>query len=126
MKLFVYGTLQRGYGNNRLLKGADFIGVGLTDKRFVLYNCGFPKAVPAEIAPQHKALFVRGEVWEINEDHLSWCDRLEGHPNWYRRELQRIYMDDKGSPECYMYIMPYDQNSNLATNKHDWYYEWSG
>ncbi len=126
MKLFVYGTLQRGHGNNRLLRGADFVGEGVTKESFVLFNAGFPKAVPSEYAPGRKTLPVKGEVWEINEDHLMWCDRLEGHPTWYRREQQPVWVNGTFMTP-FMYVMPSRQDNNtLCRIVDDMYYQWSG
>ena len=42
MKLFVYGTLKRGYGNNRLLREATFIGPAISKSAmYRMYSTGF-------------------------------------------------------------------------------------
>jgi gamma-glutamylcyclotransferase (GGCT)/AIG2-like uncharacterized protein YtfP len=85
MKIFVYGTLKRGYGNNRLLQEAGFLRVEeLYD--YKLYNAGFPVAAPD---PGSSAV---GEVWDIgdNQQILHNLDRLESEGRMYHR----VYIED--------------------------------
>ena len=82
MKLFVYGTLKQGYGNNRILDGATFLGN--TQAPGALYTgYSFPMAVQGEGT-------IQGELWEINKEHLAMCDRLESHPRMYKRTEVRL------------------------------------
>ena len=124
MKLMVYGTLQQGYWNNRLLAGAKFLGQAVTNKKYVLFDCGFPMAVTAET--DHKPLPIIGEVYEVTEQHLHYCDRLEGHPNWYQRNLVSVRLGD-ADEEVFIYEMPdqpsHDNLCDIVDNK---YYRWVG
>lgn len=77
MKLFVYGTLKRGYGNHRLMHGAKFLGEAIIEGHVIHDFGGCPGIRPAE-----KKYHVSGELYEITEDMLPRLDRLEGHyPN---------------------------------------------
>lgn len=106
MKLFVYGTLMRGYGNNRRLDGATFLGKAVTLKSYVLFNGGFPYAVPVSPDPQGFPLLpVMGEVYEVEDHHIEACDRLEGHPDWYQRRVITANMDNRCIATC-IYEMP--------------------
>ena len=79
--VFVYGSLKKGFWNNRFLKGAAFLGEGHTSKLYTLVDGGVPFAVPNE-----KGLPVKGEVYEIDlSTHLGPLDWLEGHPRNYER-----------------------------------------
>ena len=126
MKLMVYGTLQSGHGNNRLLYGAEFLGPAITNKPYVLFHCGFPKAVPFSIDPEKYPLLpVIGEVYEVDGSQLARCDMLEGHPSWYRREP--IYARLNGAvEEVHIYEMKEWQERaplcNIIDNK---YYRWA-
>jgi gamma-glutamylcyclotransferase (GGCT)/AIG2-like uncharacterized protein YtfP len=77
VKLFVYGTLKRGYGLNRYLKTSDFLGVEVVEG-FTLYsNGGFPYMVKGDGV-------VYGEVYEVSDkDVMDILDVIEGA---YRRE----------------------------------------
>lgn len=91
--IFVYGTLKKGGGNDRCLKDDDvkFLGKGATAKKFKLYaHSGFPFA-------QHKPgpKEIKGEVYEIGEKTLMRCDRLEGHPHFYKRQRVNVTMGGK-------------------------------
>jgi gamma-glutamylcyclotransferase (GGCT)/AIG2-like uncharacterized protein YtfP len=78
-RVFVYGTLKRGFRNHHLMAEAlfvgDFVAHGLR-----LYDLGpFPMAV-AEACFQ-----VQGEVYGVTSQHLEALDRFEGVPRLYQR-----------------------------------------
>jgi gamma-glutamylcyclotransferase (GGCT)/AIG2-like uncharacterized protein YtfP len=79
IKVFVYGTLKRGYGNHRLLIGRS-IFVGADSIRGKLYDLGnFPGV-------WHGNDLVQGEVYKIaGPEVLRDLDCLEGHPRFYKR-----------------------------------------
>lgn len=85
MKIFVYGTLKRGHGNNRLLENAELVGPEIVHG-FKLYNAGFPVAAPCEES------IAEGEVWDIGDDQqiLYNLDRLESEGRMYHR----VYIED--------------------------------
>lgn len=126
MKLFVYGTLQRGFGNHRRLADAQFISSGTSVKPYVLFNCGFPMAVPfTEAQDTHPLLPITGEVFEVTEKQLNSCDQLEGHPRWYKRDTIQINTDN-GIVDAMIYEMPSWSNSHLSPivdGKYNWGYQ---
>ena len=96
--LFVYGTLMRGYGNNVLLRDSDFLGEAVTtDGKFSMVTGGFPMVYAGGSSN------IKGELYWVDDVVLQSCDRLEGHPNWYRRE--RISVDAAAVVHPWMYIM---------------------
>jgi len=80
MRLFVYGTLLSGEGNQGHLRGARRLGVRRTEPRYTLVSLG---AYPALL--EGGATSVTGEVYEVDDGVLAAVDRLEGHPHLYRR-----------------------------------------
>lgn len=108
MKLMVYGTLKKGYGNNILLQGAKYLGEAVTKKHYVLLNCGFPKATTLTVDEQdYPMLPVMGEVYEVDERHIRSCDSLEGHPDWYRREtIKATFLQSGEEDDVMIYEMP--------------------
>lgn len=83
-RVFVYGTLKTGHGNNRLLSQSTRLGRELITGPFRLISLGgFPGLVAtpkdAGTAP------VLGEVYTIDEATLASLDMLEGHPRFYKR-----------------------------------------
>jgi gamma-glutamylcyclotransferase (GGCT)/AIG2-like uncharacterized protein YtfP len=116
--LFVYGTLKRGYGNNRLLYGAEFIGEGITKKSYHLHNCGFPKAVPSITG-----LPVKGEVFRVEPSHITRCDMLEGHPDWYTRREIIANVNGEDVPVM-IYEMDTPSQSPLCNTNSNEYYYW--
>ena len=86
MLLFIYGTLKRNEYNNQVLKGAKgkFISEGETVLTHSLTFEAYPEL--------HKDgdEFVKGEVWEIPEEHIDFIDTFEGHPTFYKRDIIAI------------------------------------
>lgn len=87
--LFVYGTLKKGYGNNRLLYDSEFVCEEETKDSYFLGGSSIPYMIPPEFAPEGVELHpVRGEVWKLDDHYtLDIVDSLEGHPRWYYRSL---------------------------------------
>lgn len=100
-KVFVYGTLKSGYGNNRILEGAVLLGRGYSKYKYEMYcNGSFPYVIPGD-----KKLSVLGEVWEVNDKTLERLDWLEGHPTHYKREVIEVQLlGDDNLVSCSMYL----------------------
>lgn len=84
--VFVYGTLKRGYGNNRLLKDAVYTGTDELPGFEMYYSYGegsFP------VIKRNGNGSVVGEVYDLSgcPHALGWLDSLEGHPEWYNRQV---------------------------------------
>ncbi|MEB3263944.1 MAG: gamma-glutamylcyclotransferase [Synechococcus sp.] len=81
--VFVYGSLQRDQFNHRYLYGASFLGRNyLAGAR--LHSLGsYPMAV---LDPDPGAV-IHGEVYRVDPQGLALLDQLEGHPDFYERQL---------------------------------------
>ena len=105
MKLFVYGTLKRGYGNHRLLRDAAFLGQAATTDKFMLVDCGFPYMFRPKfnLLPQKRVL---GEVFEtFNPEIVKDLDSLEGvEYGHYSREV--IEVEEFGEVQTYIACSP--------------------
>lgn len=107
--IFVYGTLKKGHGNNRVITEHphEFVGEAVTNDKFFLYDGGFPrmsksaKPVAALSANQvyGRKAPVKGEVWLVDEAGLLACDRLEGHPTFYNREKIGVKITSMPRPQ---------------------------
>ena len=81
-KVFVYGTLKRGYtANAMLLADAEYIGEFVTTKKYRMYDLGpFPSVIQAD-----DGHYIMGEIYEVDDDTLIQLDTLEGVPRLYAR-----------------------------------------
>lgn len=82
-KVFVYGSLMSSGWNHYLLEGSDKLGVAITaHSAYNMHNLGgFPgvqEAMPGN--------FIRGEIYEVDNQTFSQLDRLEGYPRLYTRK----------------------------------------
>ena len=110
--VFVYGTLKRGFSNNRLLSGSKFLGEARTEGKFALYESGIPFVIEIERVSQ-----ISGEVYEVDERTLALLDRLEGHPDWYCRKIVEVTINADACDEAdktiqaWIYFFPEKQGA---------------
>lgn len=99
--LFTYGTLCSGRSNNRLLGKSKLLGSAETQEKYLLFDNGrFPGMVNKPGTHQ-----IEGEVYEISDETLRACDRLEGHPHFYiRKEIKCEVLDGDGPCEGIMFL----------------------
>lgn len=99
--IFVYGTLRRGFWNNRLLYDAVFVGPAQTCGSYALYVDGLPYVVrePA-VGP------IMGEVYALPAWSLPRIDALEGHPDLYARERIAYALEGGEKGEAWLYFYP--------------------
>ena len=84
-QVFVYGTLLAGERNHRLLKTARLAGSDATLPRYELRHLGgFPGLVRGGTRS------IAGELYEVDAPTLFGLDKLEGHPDFYRRTRIRL------------------------------------
>ena len=97
MKVFVYGTLKRGFSANSMLQGARYLGEGVIEG-YDMYDLG---SFPAIIEGEGK---VRGEVYEVDKGTLNLLDFYEGVPNLYVRKKVKVKMENGKIEDAYAYI----------------------
>lgn len=100
--VMVYGTLKHGCGNHSLMKhiNAKLIGRDSISGGFTMVSFG---GFPAVCRDPVGAGTMYGEVYQIDPEHLSALDGLEGHPRWYRREKLTT---DYNEIRAWIYLMP--------------------
>jgi len=81
-RIFVYGTLKRGYCRAANLVGQQFLGEAKTLAHYRLFDCGsYPGLVEAE-----NGLEILGEVWTVDAACLRQLDLVEAvEEGLYRR-----------------------------------------
>lgn len=86
-RVFVYGSLKRGFGNHPVLEGggAKYLGTHVIDSGYRMFDMGgyYPGVTKAVDEPGHS---ITGEVYVVDEPTLQALDFLEGHPNYYERQ----------------------------------------
>ncbi len=99
--VFCYGTLKRGFHNNYLLEGAEYLGDFWTYNSYILTNFwGLPALFDITKTDENfdflmYAAQIRGEAYRITPIHRLFIDTLESHPVLYKREVITI-MDGSG------------------------------
>ena len=99
--VFVYGTLKRGHGNHRELEGATYLGEASTVERYALHVQGLPM-----VDRNNPMSAIHGELYLVDRATFADLDRLEGHPNCYRRYLTRVVLADSSVSSAWMYFFP--------------------
>jgi len=116
MRLFVYGSLKRGFSNHAFLRGQCFLGVARTQPGYYLHDCGgYPGALPA---PHGEGLHIEGELWEIDPECQTRIEWLEGtNAGIYRLApcaLEGEACDEEYETWIYLYAQPTDQTTQIG------------
>lgn len=110
-RVFVYGSLMRGFGNHALINNQSFVSKASVQE-FDLYTLGgFPAAVLSDRGDVH----IHGEVFEVDDTALARMDRLEGHPTFYKREEVEVWVD---SLNGYLPVFMYVYQGDVSTKEH--------
>ncbi len=96
-KVFVYGTLRKGWGNHRLLRHLNGVPA-VTENHYSLYARRIPFVHKNPVSP------IVGEVYEVDERTLESLDRLEGHPRWYVREEVPVVLETGEVTSAWLYF----------------------
>ena len=100
IKVFVYGSLKRGYGNHQHhLDKSEFLGQAETLPQYSLFSLGaYPGVIKGGVTS------VQGELYGVDKEGLRNLDRLEGHPSYYQREVI-----ETSEGEAWIYLLPEEQ-----------------
>ena len=95
MKVFIYGSLKIGFHNNYILHQVGAIkrhDVVTREPDFELISLGsFPG-----LLHKYPGYLIFGELWDVDDEGITVLDRLEGHPNFYKREtISLLDINDK-------------------------------
>ena len=99
MKVFVYGTLKKGFGNHYLLSNSKLLGDSYTKQAYDLYNLGYYPAMT-----DNGNYIIKGELYEVDKDTLYRLDMLEGEGYLYLRKKIEVYCNGI-SENCFTYII---------------------
>ena len=94
----VYGTLKPGERNHRLIADARHHGAARTAPGFRLLHGDIPAVDRGGDAR------IEGELLAVTGEQLARMDQLEGHPDWYRREV--VTLADGGHAWIYLHPIP--------------------
>tara|TARA_B110000046_G_scaffold139790_1_gene146273 strand:+ start:32 stop:442 length:411 start_codon:yes stop_codon:yes gene_type:complete len=90
IKLAVYGTLRKGYGNYyHFLQKSSFLGTYTTQKKYRLIIADYPCVLPYNGQGRHIVV----DVFEINQQTLFEVDQFENHPIDYERHQIMLHTD---------------------------------
>ena len=106
MKIFVYGTLKRGYSNNWMMENYKYIKDTTTIKKFKMIDYKGLYPYLYNETGDHK---IKGEIWEINNPNE--LDRFEGCPDFYYRGT--IETED-GDLSCYFINEKYKSGKQIS------------
>ena len=99
----VYGTLKKGYNNySNYLTKSRYVGKGETKDKYPLVVEGLPYLVNRKGIGHN----VDVDVFKVSDQVLGNLDRLEGHPQWYKREMIDIKLPDGSMISCWVYFNP--------------------
>lgn len=117
-RVFVYGTLKRGFSNHHFLRGQTFLGMATTVPGYRLFSLG---DYPGLVHWEGDAQSVQGEVWQVDDACLADLDVLEGVSEglYHRLRVRLCPPFDQQVVLSYVYALSVDGRSDLGS-------EWIG
>lgn len=102
-RLFVYGTLKRGYCRHPALAGQTFLGEGRTLPQYRMVNVG---TYPGLLDAPDQGLAILGELWEVTPEALRRLDEVEGTDVglFARRRIRLEVPFENESADAYFYL----------------------
>lgn len=101
-KLFVYGTLKRGFHNHRILKDCRYLSTAITKPAFDMFAGAFPVVMEGN-SPDARRVY--GEIYQITPEVIEECDALEGEGEMYHRRICVVEArSDKLDHQAFIYI----------------------
>ena len=99
MKVFVYGSLKRGYWNSTILMDSEFLFKATTvDSVYDMFDLG---SFPAVVKDGDSK--IEGEVYKIKGRTIQMLDALEGNGSFYNRE-EILVTDGNKEVSAWIYI----------------------
>ena len=95
MLVSVYGSLKKGYHNNRVLGSSELVGSTKTSPEYTMYSLG---GFPGVVTGGDTSVYV--EVYEVDNETLTRLDVLEGAPSFYKH-----HTIDTPFGESLMYVL---------------------
>lgn len=119
----VYGTLKKGHGNHRLLEHSELVAEEAITSAPAFRLYGYKRAYPFVQRMNDGGQQISCQVYRVDDNTLKSLDYLEGHPNFYKREM--VSFDDN-SYEAELYLfqgdLPEDiRKDTLDTPVAKWY-----
>lgn len=112
----VYGTLRKGYGNNRYLGDSKLVDSGWTKEKYKLTASGIPFVTTNEQISK-----IRVEVYDVTSEQLPTVDSLEGYNpknhegSWYKRIPIQIELDNKQEITASIYFGDHDGSTLIKS-----------
>jgi len=97
--MMVYGTLMKGFHNHVLLKNCKFVSNCETKEKYRLQASGIPF-----VNSNHAHSHIKGELYEVPVSELPNIDRLEGHPDWYKRRKTTVLDENNEEKTAWLYF----------------------
>jgi len=100
----VYGTLKKGYGNHRVMRqaGGEFICEARSVDAFPLVVSGLPYLLDKRGSGHRVAV----ELYRVSSaEGFAILDRLEGHPDFYCRKVEKFEADTGEVIEAWVYFL---------------------
>ncbi len=113
--VFVYGTLRTNHSNWRNFLAPARGVTATTAPKYTMREWG---GFPAVYANGETA--ITGEIFAADHETLTHLDRLENHPNWYKREEIEVTDSDGNTVTAWMYVMPQSKTQGEVIESGDW------
>ena len=100
-RVFVYGTLKRGYANSGWIRLQRFISEAETLPVYRMYDAG---GYPALVLDEGGGVAIQGELWDVDAAGLARLDVLEGIAEGEYERVAAQLPPQYGEAEIYLWL----------------------
>lgn len=111
-RVFVYGTLKRGFRRHHALEAQKFLGPATTTTGFCLFDLGsYPGLIRTD-----NGISIEGELYEVDDSCLVELDVIEAvDQGLYGREsIQLLAPWDDGPALTYIYLQSTEGHAEIS------------
>ena len=83
--IFVYGTLRWSESRNSVLSDSEYLGLFQSCSEYTMVDLG---SFPGIFKQGNNSII--GEIYNVSKSVLEAIDRIESHPDFYKRKLIKI------------------------------------
>ena len=83
--IFVYGTLRWSEARNSVLSDSEYLGLFQSCPEYTMVDLG---SFPGIFKQGNNSII--GEIYNVSKSVLETIDRIESHPDFYKRKLIKI------------------------------------
>ncbi len=114
--VFIYGSLKKGFVNHSFMKDATLVGSSLSVHKLGMFKDPFGNWPYLTMDPLN---YIKGELYEVNQELLIEIDEFEGAPEYYHRK-KMLVMCNGSAFSAWIYFTTNEKSGPVEEALYEW------